>query len=440
MTDPIISDQSISMDNPQRISLFDYFFVFVLVLYAGRSNTFFIAQSVTDNPLGFIIPVILSGLLALKWRIVYNVQFYLLIFFFAAYFLAVSVKYQEIQPTFFIYYLFLFFISYTAVKALKFNLFFIYEKILYWFAIIALFMWTVQIVLGGDTLLNYISSISKLESTSYVTGYGVSAIFYSVQPLSKGLLHDIMIPRNSGYAWEPGAFAVYLCLALFINLFNPKPDENSKKRLWVLLIALLSTQSTTGYVIFMVILVFYVINKNLQKVLLLLPVLIAVLIFISSLPFMKDKILEYLDDINRIDYIVEGSIGRRSAVNPQRFASFKIAFIDFLDNPVLGLAARREETWTYKIGANISSISGLGNLMAQFGLVGFLFFMILTIRSSFLFAWYFNYKGHFLLFFIIILISVSYTILFLPLIMCFWMFALFEQPQDKHSEENVKTD
>jgi hypothetical protein len=150
---------------------------------------------------------------------------------------------------------------------------------------------------------------------------------------------------------------------------------------------------------------------------------------------MKDKIIELIQETNRVDNIVETSIGREITVNPQRFTSFKIAYIDFLDNPVLGLAAHREETWTFKIGANVATISGIGNLMAQFGIVGFLFFIIMSIKSSFLFAQYFKYNGKFLLFLILILISISYSILFMHLIMCFWMMALFEQPELNPVEE-----
>ena len=422
-------DQQDKTENAQRIAFFEYLFVLMLILYAGKGNTFFLSQSPTDNPIGFILPVILSGLLALRWRVIYDYKFYLLIFGFTAYFVAVSIKYKEIQPTFFIHYMLLFFIVYTAIKSLGFRIFKIYEYLLFWLAIIGLFMLFVQIVLGGDTLFNIISRINILKETSYVTGYGMNAILYSVQPSEKALLHNISLPRNCGFAWEPGAFAVYLCLALFINLFYPNRDAAVKKRFLVLLFALLSTQSTTGYVIFMLIISFYLINKKLQKVLIFLPVLVVTLIFISSLPFMKDKIIEYIAEADRINYIVELSIGRETAVNPQRFASFKIAFIDFMDNPVLGLAAHREETWTYKIGANVSPISGIGNLMAQFGIIGFLFFIILTVKSSFVFSRYYKYNGHFLLFFIIILVSVSYTLIFLPLIMCFWMVSLFAEPE-----------
>ena len=83
------------------------------------------------------------------------------------------------------------------------------------------------------------------------------------------------------------------------------------------------------------------------------------------------------------------------------------------------------KSWVDKIGANISPISGIGNLMATFGIIGFLFFIIASLKTSLFFAKHYNYKGAILLFVVILLISISYTIIFLPLIMCFWMFSLF---------------
>jgi len=420
----------------QKISFFEYLFVLMLILYAGRSNTFFESGSFTQNTVGVLLPVVLSVILAFKWNVVFNKQFYTLIFFFAIYFLAVSIKYKVIQPTFFLTYLFLIFISYSAVKALKFNLYIIYEYLLYYLAIIGLFMWGVQIILGGDTLFYYFDKIPLLQQISFVSGEGLNAILYSVQPSFTSLLYNFTIPRNCGYAWEPGSFAVYLCLAIFVNLFIQSSDKTSKKRFWILAMALLSTQSTTGYIIFMIIIVFYIINKNLQRALLLFPIVFVLLIALSSLPFMKNKIFELINETSVVDQLVIDAYGRESPATPQRFTSLKITMVDFRNNPILGLAAHYEDTWTYKLGSSISTISGIGNLLAQFGLVGFLFFIILSVRSSFTFAKYFNYKGKFLLFIIIISISISYTIIFIPLIMSFWMFSLFDPQVVDLKEEN----
>lgn len=175
--------------------------------------------------------------------------------------------------------------------------------------------------------------------------------------------------------------------------------------------------------------------------LLLLPVLVIALIAFSSLPFMKNKIYEFISETKTIDQLIVRTIGRQENINPQRFTSFIISFKDFKNNPILGLGAHSEDSWTVKLGAKISTISGIGNLLAQFGLVGFLFFIVTTARSSFFFSTQCRYKGRILLFVIAILISVSYSIVMLPLVMCFWMFALFEydklEPEKEKEQEQI---
>lgn len=69
--------------------------------------------------------------------------------------------------------------------------------------------------------------------------------------------------RNSGMFWEPGAFAGYLVLALLFLLAN-KNDRSVKKKT-VLTIALLTTQSTTGYLAFFILIFIYVFQNKFIK-------------------------------------------------------------------------------------------------------------------------------------------------------------------------------
>jgi hypothetical protein len=298
-------------------------------------------------------------------------------------------------------------------------------------------MWGIQIILGGDTLYNYFSNIPSIDSFSYVTGNGLTAFLYSVQPSFSSLSYGMVIPRNCGFAWEPGAFSIYLCLAIFINLFFTNSDSKGKQRFLVLVLALFSTQSTTGYSIFILIILYFYLNKKLKIVLLLLPVMVAALILLFSFQFMNKKIVGLINETNEIDYIIQQSIGSETGETPQRFTSFLIAFTDFYYNPILGLGGNLEKSWTRKIGANIFPISGIGNVLAQFGIIGFLFIFITSFKTSLFFSKYFNYNGKYLLFLIILFISVSYSILLLPLLMCFWMFSFYE-PQNNIQQEAKK--
>lgn len=425
MTNKIESNCKI--ESRSKIEFLEYFVVLVLIFYVGNANSLVLFSSFREQPLVFFVPVILSGILLLKHRIPFNSNFYLLIFGYLIYLIALTIKFKTFYPSFLVHYPLIFFTSYVIIKSLKYKLFSIYEYLLYLLSIIGLSMWVLQILLGGDTLYGILSHIPNINDFSHVTGNGVNTILYSVQPASTSVLYSHLPPRNCGFAWEPGAFAVYICLAIFINLFFTKTDKKSKRRLIILFLTLLSTQSTTGFVILIIIGVFYYLNANLKTTFLVLPLLVVGIVLIFSLPFMTDKIMSLVVDIHEVDALVTAGYGRDTSITPQRFSSFVIAVKDFFLNPVLGTGGISGESWTEKLGVNISAISGIGNLLGNFGLVGFLFFIIVTYRTSLQFSRQFEYKGGILLFLIILSISVSYYILFMPLIVCFWIFSLFHK-------------
>ena len=68
-------------------------------------------------------------------------------------------------------------------------------------------------------------------------------------------------PRNYGITWEPGAFALLLCIAVFCTIFCY--ESISKKRLLIYSIGIISTFSTMGYIVlFIIFICFLSIKKN----------------------------------------------------------------------------------------------------------------------------------------------------------------------------------
>lgn len=406
-------------------SIIEYLAVLVLIIYAGGASIFVRSFS-PDKPLAILLPILMGSILVLKSGIVFNRNFYLLLLGYVLYYFAIAFKYQTIHPVFFMIMLINFIVVYLFVKTLKDNLFVIYKDLILLLAITGLIMWLLQIILGGDNLYNLIGRIPSINTFSNVSSNGFNIIFYSIQPASQIMVQNSLTYRNCGFAWEPGGFAVFLVLAIFIHLFFIRSEVKFNLRFWILVIALLSTQSTTGYVIFILMMIFYLFQKNIKIVLLLFPALILGIVLMASLPFMRDKILLYFEEAGNVDIIVEQSVGNPISRNPQRFASFVIAFRDFKNNPVFGYGGQTEERWYTKINSNISPISGIGNLLAQYGLVGFIFFIALLIKSSRFYSRHFNYGGSYSFLLVMLLITVSYSIILAPMIMCFWMFAYFE--------------
>lgn len=71
------------------------------------------------------------------------------------------------------------------------------------------------------------------------------------------------IIRNSGFFREPGVFAVYLAIVFLINLFYF--EKKNKWHILVYIIAMITTLSTAGYVLFLLIVPIYFLSKGNAK-------------------------------------------------------------------------------------------------------------------------------------------------------------------------------
>ncbi|MCK5136200.1 MAG: hypothetical protein KAR19_10480 [Bacteroidales bacterium] len=103
-----------------------------------------------------------------------------------------------------------------------------------------------------------------------------------------------VIPRNCGAFWEPGMFAVFLNLALLMNLYIEKRAILSKKNL-VFIIALITTLSTTGYIVlFLILLSRLSFQNSILKFLISLPIIVVFIYFaylyIWNLDFIGGKV------------------------------------------------------------------------------------------------------------------------------------------------------
>lgn len=400
--------------------LLDYCFVFMLIVYAGKATTFVRAIESWENLLGLLFPIIFSLIIAFYYRVNISKRFTYLLIGFLIYNIALIYKFGIIHPRFIGIYLISFSISYIAISSLGIRIFQYYERILYYLCIIALFFWAIQFIIP-ETLKNILQVIAFSEPGS--GNVALNIIIYTIPDVS-GFESYVMnvgsfsVIRNAGFTWEPGAFACYINVAIFLNLIRTKFTLHNNRILYIFIITLITTFSTTGISIFMLLIIFYVYNQNLNLILIT-PIAIAIIFYISFLPLMTEKITSVSE--YDTDTMIENAITYDTNPTPQRLESFQIDFIDFLNNPILGYGGHSEERWTEKLGANISTISGIGKVMAVFGIVGILFFIVQLTMTSMEFTKIFHFRGWGFQFFLIIMISISYSIIFTPLLMCFWV-------------------
>ena len=82
---------------------------------------------------------------------------------------------------------------------------------------------------------------------------------YIISPFYTWGWNDIF-ERNSGPFWEPGAFQGYINIAILSIIFYKNDIKYLKCKILILIITLITTQSTTGYIVFLIIIIMFGFN------------------------------------------------------------------------------------------------------------------------------------------------------------------------------------
>jgi len=181
------------------------------------------------------------------------------------------------------------FLAFSVVAIVRGNFGLYYVKIMFFFSAISLFFYAGSFLPGAESL--YVDTLGSLIANPWTEDTG----FYEGRPnfvvfcFEKSLFTD---GRNSGPFWEPGAFAVFLMIALIFN-HRYEPKLNTKKNL-IFIICLISTLSTAGYIAFFLFILyinFERIKKNRFYTFLLVVIFTALFYFYETTPFLKEKIL-----------------------------------------------------------------------------------------------------------------------------------------------------
>jgi hypothetical protein len=218
--------------------------------------------------------------------------------------------------------------------------------------------------------------------------------------------HEVLADfRNSGPFWEPGAFAIFIILALIFNLIDEKTLWSKKNIL--LSIVLLTTLSTTGFVAFFVLVMSYYfatgnIIKNIFIMATVLPLAISLYF---SLEFLSAKI--------------EDNIAIAGDDKSSRFGSGLADITDWAKSPIIGwgrgamrYGGRQFTFFTSEQHRN----NGLTALLASYGIVIFFVLLINYYKSlkTLCIAHSFNKSFALFSFVVILLLGFSQTIFQYP--------------------------
>ncbi|SMD44065.1 hypothetical protein SAMN00777080_2680 [Aquiflexum balticum DSM 16537] len=378
-------------------------------------------KSTQASVLAFVPETTVMALIYASWvfykrRLKVDNFIFILIYIYLALNLYYFISFKENDFFLSIYILIKMIYAYLTIKCVGASFFSIFEKITYYLALISLPLFIFQL-LNYDLLFRLVgilqNNILYLEFRN-----DRFANFFIFTMESHG-----SILRNSGFAWEPKGFANFLVLAMLINLLNNNFKIN--RRFLIFSIALLTTTSTTGFIIaFAILPQIYIINvKRINKIVLL-PVLIFVLIFVLNLDLGYKKIdkeiagrYEYKELLEDAREFETRSLGR--------FPSFIVDFNDFIKRPIFGYGFNATER-TQSEYTKLVRVNGISDLLAIYGLFGFLLISIAHYKSLNNYLRYYRLKGKALIFLMFAFIYFASTLTSHPFWMMFYFFYLIK--------------
>lgn len=240
-----------------------------------------------------------------------------------------------------------------------------YLNIIYFFSIIGLFFWGLYFITGF--------SIDLMPSV-----YQREVIFWSTRP-------DEF--RNAGPFWEPGAYAGYLLIIplLYLNdveLFFKK----YKKKIIVLIIGLLTTMSTTGYVAFSILLIYiFGLRKRISF-----PTFLGTILIIYGVWFAINNV-EFLG--NKIEDQYSKTLEQGDEFSNTRFGAFLFDLYYIQKRPFFGNGFHESTRFEdhpnlIELAANneMGHGNGFSNMLASVGLIFFIsyvYFIVKKLKNSF---------------------------------------------------------
>lgn len=390
-------------------------YFFSVVLFSGLSTLFF--RSHVGLVVLFIFGLFIFGF-SLK-----NItkQFLLSLFIWALYFTLSSFSILSFHPFFMSTYFIYFIIAWWLISYYKMNIFIKYENIMYVLTIISLVFYVIHNSFLGGLLNEIILSFDMSENLFPEKNYA-SILFYSLRSFDDNYLFI----RNQGFTWEPGPFSCYIALAIFFNLIRNNLKLIDKKKLIIFLIGIISTQSTTGFVMLFTIIIWLYLSNQKNKFIRSFGVSTLILVFViifNNISFLQEKIIsEFEQDVTQV---VENSVTYDAKYNPGRFASLQLALIDFQNYPLLGIGGNKNLRYAAQEGANVSTISGIGMIMTQYGVVGLSLFLFMLFRTGNWLSKGYSFNSFMIFPLLFLIISFSFDIIQTPILITLLMTSLY---------------
>jgi len=230
--------------------------------------------------------------------------------------------------------------AYLLVKVVGTNFFRYYYVVVYTFCVTGMILFGLELLIGNSlqsVLVDLTSTVkSPFEGRSmfgdsiFTIRTNANIVIYKFASLSRLSAFEPL--RNSGPYWEAGVNAGISSIAILFSMMHGRSIWNYRNIL--LIINIISTLSTTGYIacVFLIIVYIWDRHQSIKFVVYLVTVLAVFWVAYSRLDHLGLKVTEQLDktEINSSGELVSNQ-GK-----PNRFASALLDLYEFSRHPILG--------------------------------------------------------------------------------------------------------
>jgi hypothetical protein len=399
-------------------TIIDYFMVLALVFVSGNL--------VFDNRTSLFIVFILAAILFFYRKVKFDITFIYFLVGLMVIFILQTFKFDFFPAFTYVGFYIRVLIAYFILKSvIDFSDKFV--KIMYYLSIIS-FMFFIPIILipgFGDFLISNFTVYARIDA-GVMERYNILGL-YTIVPG-----HDL---RNAGPFWEMGAFAGYLILALVISYLK-KPELNTKTNI-ILMIAILTTQSSTAYITFLVFLAF-VFNKEVKNM----GLKIILAFFMLSLSYLAYTNLDFLGE--KIEKQFEEARNLVNAPNLEgestdRFASILKDWRDYEGHELIGRGLHDKTRFTSLYDTeDVTDIRTVGStdIIVRLGLPIFLWMLFLMYKSFSTYSKHYWKNGEYMgisIILIVMLLLTSETYFVYPL---FWITMMLHYTISENSEHS----
>lgn len=209
----------------------------------------------------------------------------------------------------------------------------------------------------------------QVDYNSYKTP---TLVLYTFDP--HFLSGESKLLRNPGFAWEAGGFATYVNVAIvfYLVIFNPITVRDFIKswKVKILLLGLILTFSTAGYLTLMAVIFVYALKGEIsaKRIVTILFVSLAMVVMYKNVDFLGEKISGQIDT---------------SLYSQNRFGAALLDWHDIIERPLLGWSRNTNVLFhTDDYVSEMHRPNGITNFIRTYGFI-YVFFYFYIIFSSF---------------------------------------------------------